>query len=192
MVDGGREGEEYLSFSPQSPLPFSLFPLSHVSTSDTQTKQCLALLRFLQRPTALHSSRKKSVIIIYTQAQNIILKLLHRAVGSPMSPHCGGLVSIYVEGSDFLGEVFSFEPFLYGSLSSRSLHASGYCHENKTHFHQKGLTLFNNLEIFWISKRPYSLLEKWHLICTEEKRREESWMRGQQTCPLYNTLTCEQ
>ena len=40
-----------------------------------------------------------------------MLKLLHRAVGSPMSPHYGGLVSIYVEGSDFLGEVFSFEPF---------------------------------------------------------------------------------
>ena len=60
---------------------------------------------------ALHSSRKKSVIIIYTQAQNIILKLLHRAVGSPMNPHYGGLVSIYVEGCDFLGEVFSFELF---------------------------------------------------------------------------------
>ena len=141
---------------------------------------------------ALHSSRKKSVIIIYTQAQNIILKLLHRAVGSPMNPHYGGLVSIYVEGSDFLGEVFSFEPFLYGSLSSRSLYASGYSHVNKTHFHKKGLTLFNNLEIFWVSKRPYSLLEKWHLICREEKRREELWMRGQQACPLYNTLTCEQ
>ena len=50
-VDGGREGEEYLSFSPQSPLPFSLFPLSHVSTSVTQTKQCLALLRFVQGDT---------------------------------------------------------------------------------------------------------------------------------------------
>ena len=87
---------------------------------------------------ALHSSRKKSVIIIYTQAQNIILKLLHRAVGSPMSPHYGGLVSIYVEGSDFLGEVFSFEPFLYGSLSSRSSwYASSYSHANKTHFHEK-------------------------------------------------------
>ena len=121
-----------------------------------------------------------------------MLKLLHRAVGSPMSPHYGGLVSIYVEGSDFLGEVFSFEPFLYGSLSSRSLYASGYSHVSKTHFHKKGLTLFNNLEIFWISKRPYSLLEKWHPISREEKRREESWMRGQQTCPLYNTLTCEQ
>ena len=91
-----------------------------------------------------------------------------------MSPHYGGLVSIYVEGCDFLGEVCSFEPFLYGSLSSRSSwYASGYSHVNKTHFHKKGLTLFNNLEIFWISKRPYSLLEKWHLICREEKRREE-------------------
>ena len=58
---------------------------------------------------ALRSRQKKSVIIIDTQAQNIILKPLHRAVGSPMSPHYGGLVSIYVEGSDFLGEVFSFE-----------------------------------------------------------------------------------
>lgn len=28
-----------------------------------------------------------------------------------MSPHYGGLVSIYVEGSDFLGEVFSLELF---------------------------------------------------------------------------------
>ena len=26
----------------------------------------------------------------------------------------------------------------------------------------------------------------------EEEGEEESWMRGQQTCPLYNTLTCEQ
>ena len=27
----------------------------------------------------------------------------------------------------------------------------------------------------------------------EEEEEEESWMRGQQTCPLYNTfLTCEQ
>ena len=50
-VDGGREGEESLSFSPQSPLPFPLFPLSHVSTSVTQTKQCLALLRLVQGDT---------------------------------------------------------------------------------------------------------------------------------------------
>ena len=30
---------------------------------------------------------------------------------------------------------------------------------------------------------------KLYSIIEEE---EESWMRGQQTCPLYNTLTCEQ
>ena len=114
-VVGAREGEGSLSFSPQSPLPFSLFPLSHVSTPVTQTKQCLLLLRICSRThrpeVALHSSRKKSVIIIYTRSQNIILKPLHRAVGSPMSPHHGGLVSIDVEGCDFLGEVFSFDLF---------------------------------------------------------------------------------
>ena len=70
--------------------------------------------------------------------------------------------------------------FLYGSLSSRSLYASGYCHVNKTHFHKKGLTLFNNFEIFWISKRPYSLLEKWRLICSAER----GWLRSLQASRL--------
>ena len=115
-LDGGREGGRVsLSFSPLSPFPFSLFPTSHVSTLVTQTKQCLSLLRWFKE-TPVRSSftfkpEKSVVIIIYSKSQNIILKPLHRAVGSPMSPHYGDLVSISVEGCDFLGEVFSFELF---------------------------------------------------------------------------------
>ena len=115
-LDGGREGGRVsLSFSPLSPFPFSLFLTSHVSTLVTQTKQCLSLLRWFKE-TPVRSSftfkpEKSVVIIIYSKSQNIILKPLHRAVGSPMSPHYGDLVSISVEGCDFLGEVFSFELF---------------------------------------------------------------------------------
>ena len=45
--------------------------------------------RFHQLWAAVHSIRKKSVIIIYS-SQNI--KPLHRAVGSPISSHYGSLV----------------------------------------------------------------------------------------------------
>ena len=52
----------------------------------------------------LHPRRKKNVIIIYTQSQ------ISRS-RQPNEPELWVLVSIYVEGCDFLGEVFSFELF---------------------------------------------------------------------------------
>ena len=77
----------------------------------------------------LHPRRKKNVIIIYTQSQ------ISRS-RQPNEPELWG------------------STFLYRSLSSRSLYASGYSHVNKTHFHKKGLTLLITSRYFGSRKGP--------------------------------------
>ena len=71
----------------------------------------------------------------------------------------------------FLRWSFLIWTFLYRSLSSGSLYASGYSHVNKTHFHKKGLTLLITSRYFGSRKGP--ILSWRNGILFVEKRREE-------------------
>ena len=75
----------------------------------------------------------------------------------------------------FLRWSFLIWPFLYGSLSSRCLYASSYCHANKTHFHEKVLHFLIASRCFGTRK-----LAKWHLICSAER----GWLRSLQASRL--------
>ena len=166
----GKREEDLLSlisspFFPLSPLP--CFDACHADYTMFTTSAICSRRHRLE--VDLHPRRKKSVIIIYTQSQTSRSR-------QPNEPALWGSCLDIRWRLWFLRWSFLIWTFLYGSLSSRSLYTSGYSHVNKTHFHKKGLTLFNSLEIFWNSKRSYSLLEKWHLICSAER----GWLRSLQ------------
>ena len=146
-VDGGREGKEYLSFSPQSPLPFSLFlPTMFRRLSRRLNNVYHFCDLFKETPVRsgfTPKAKKKCNYNLYAARSR-----------QPNEPELWGSCLDIRWRLWFLRWSFLIWTFLYRSLSSRSLYASGYSHVNKTHFHKKGLTLLITSRYFGSRKGP--------------------------------------
>ena len=182
-------------FSPWWLLAFPLFLTSAIKFSSFSSNE-IGLLCFLSLALALSllsksmqtlklSRKKESALLLLFLSLKVLEAMRFTAemrgclkckISCRLTWRGGG--TSFPQSQNFLdAEIIKFF-YPWCSAARSSIDASNDIRE--------GVSARNNICLYPKTKVLQKVTER------REERREESWMRGQQTCPLYNTLTCEQ